>query len=86
MKTFDFAVQWLAFLFHIQEVPCSNIGSETGSPDCCPQWLSSPTPYCKFRGNYLKLGHNQFVPHILQYIVHPMTWRYIFWVSLNVFK
>jgi hypothetical protein len=62
-------VEWLILLLCIREVPESNLGLETGYPGWKFSSFSSVPPG-KFRYSTLKLGHDRFLPHRLQFIIH----------------
>jgi hypothetical protein len=61
-------LEWLALLLCVQELAAWNYGPETGYP----YW-----EFCDFSeffqyisGYYFKLGHDRFLPHPLQFIIH----------------
>jgi hypothetical protein len=87
----NIVVEWLTLLLHIREVPGSNLDLETGHSDWSFLWFSS-IPQGKFRDSISKLGHNCFLPHPFQFIIHLpsfhlMLYSLSFWkVSLNKIK
>jgi hypothetical protein len=56
----SFAVESSALLLNIWEVPSSNLGQQTGFPECSLLWFSSVTPG-KFQDN--TSNQNRFCPH-----------------------
>jgi hypothetical protein len=65
----NIVVEWLTLLLCIQEVLGSNLGPETGYPDCGFSWFSSVLTG-KLWDSTLKLGHDPFLPHPFQFIIH----------------
>jgi hypothetical protein len=59
-------VEWLTLLINVREVP------ETGYRDWGFPWVSSVSPG-KCWDSTLKLDHDRFLPHSLQFIVHIST-------------
>jgi hypothetical protein len=43
-KLLNVMIEWLTLLLCIQEIPGSNLGLESGYPDCGFSWLSSVPP------------------------------------------
>jgi hypothetical protein len=74
---------WLTILLRFREVPGSNIGPETGHPEVCVILLS---PYRQMPRKYLKLGHDRFLSHSFQFIIHlsfhVTLFRLIYWESV----
>jgi hypothetical protein len=70
-------VEWLALLLRIREVPGSNLSPVTGYPDL--GFCGFPQSLQANAGIDLKLGHDHFLPHPFQFIVHyhPLIQRYI---------
>jgi hypothetical protein len=54
------AVKWLTFVFHIWEVPGSNLEPKTGYPEVL--WISSVPPD-ELRDFTLELNHDHFLPN-----------------------
>jgi hypothetical protein len=67
LKWLDVAVEWFALLLCIQDVQSSNLGTETGCPDCSFYFTQS------LQANFVivpKLGHDHFLPYPFQFIIH----------------
>jgi hypothetical protein len=65
-------VVWLTHLLRIREVPGSNLGTETGNPeDGFGVFLSRSR---QIQG-YLKLGHDRFLVHPIEFIIHLSTFH-----------
>jgi hypothetical protein len=60
-------VEWLTLLLQIREVPRSNLCPDMSYPDWRFSWVSSVPPG-KCRDS--KLGHDRFLPHPFQFIIH----------------
>jgi hypothetical protein len=72
----DVVLEWLTLLLRFWEVLSSNLGPETGYPDCFFfHGFSSPS---RCRDNTLKLGHDRFLPNPFQFIIQlsPYNSRY----------
>jgi hypothetical protein len=61
-------VKWLTFLLRIRKVPGLNLGPETSYSDWGFFVVSSVSPADWY--NTLKLGHDRFLPHPFQLIIH----------------
>jgi hypothetical protein len=59
----------LTLLPYIREVPGSDLSPETGYPDWDFSWFSAVPPG-KCRDSTFKLGHDRFLPHSFQFIIH----------------
>jgi hypothetical protein len=68
------AVKWLAFLLRTWEFSGSKFGPETGYPD--RDFVCFLSPSGEIKENRLKLGHDRFLPHPFQFVVHPIIRRY----------
>jgi hypothetical protein len=64
-------VEWLTTLplLRIREVLDSNLGSETGCPDCGVSWFLSVLPG-RCWDSTLKLGDDRFLTHHFQFVIH----------------
>jgi hypothetical protein len=60
-------VEWLTFFLRIRDVSVSNLGPKTCYSDWGFSRFSSVPPGWK---SALKLGHNRFLPHPLQFIIY----------------
>jgi hypothetical protein len=79
LKKLNVVVKWLTLLLHIQKVPGSNLGLETGNPVWDFFTFFSVLPG-KCRGSTLILGHNFPFPKILStssFTCHSFVWCYI---------
>jgi hypothetical protein len=59
--------KWLTLLLHKWEVPGSNLGPETNYNEIFMVFLSPSRQLPKY---YVKLGHDHFLPHPLQFIIN----------------
>jgi hypothetical protein len=58
----NIAAEWLTLLVRIAEIPCSDLGPETGHLDY--GFLRFPlAPRSECRATYLSLGHDRFLPY-----------------------
>jgi hypothetical protein len=73
----------VSLLTCIRVVAGSNLVRATHYPERGVSWFSS-VPLGKIC-NCLKLGHDRFLPHSLQFIIHcyPIIWRYTAWAPIN---
>jgi hypothetical protein len=62
------AAEMLALLLRIPVVPGTNLGPETGYPDRFFVYFLSPSKL--MLGYYLKVGHDRFLLHPFQLIIH----------------
>jgi hypothetical protein len=62
-------VEWVALLLNFHVILGSNLGTETET-DILRMFMVFLTPFRQILGQYLKLGHNGFLPHPLPFIIH----------------
>jgi hypothetical protein len=61
------AAKWLVILLRISDIPDSNLGQETGYPDCASWFSSIPPGKCRI---VPKLCHDRFDPYHFQFIIY----------------
>jgi hypothetical protein len=64
----NFVIEWLTLLLRVQEVPGSNLGTETSYPNCFSWFFSVYPGYCW--ASTIKLCQDHFLPNPFQFIVH----------------
>jgi hypothetical protein len=68
-RTPSVVAEWLTLLLRIRKALDSNLGPETSYCDWESSWFSSASSG-KCRKSTLKLGHDRFLPHDFQLIIH----------------